>query len=327
MNLVPLGNSAIEISEFIFGAGSIGGVGGSVATRGLGITVDQGLDRLTEAYALGIRVVDTADTYGGGESERTVGRWLTEQRPAGVLVQTKVGGIARADQSRIDLSGPHIDRQLAQSIQRLGRVDLYLSHAPDPDTPVEQTLAAFAAARDSGLIRAYGVSNVDVRLLESLLETAARTGLARPEWIQNGLSLLNRADERDLLPLVEAESLGYMAYSPLAGGVLSDRYLDGAAPAPGSRIAVAGDRYYSGMYSTENLTRVARLRDVARHHGMSVAGLALAWLRAHPAVTASIVSPSTGAQWRAVREAMDAEVGDDLFAEVSTIFTDLPTRR
>ena len=321
MDTHALGRTGIEITEFIFGAGSIGGVGGAVATRGLGITVEQGLDRLTEAHAEGIRVVDTADSYGGGQSERTVGRWLAERRPADVLVQTKVGSVVRAGRPGVDLSGPHIEQQLAQSIQRLGRVDLYLSHAPDPDTPVERTLAAFAAAQQAGLIRAYGVSNVDVRLLESLLETAANTGLPRPEWVQNGLSLLNRADEPDLLPLVKAESLGYMAYSPLAGGVLSDRYLDGAPPQAGSRIAVAGDRYYPGMYSAPNLARVARLREIAREHGIGVAGLALAWLRAHPMVTASIVSPSTETQWQAVREARHTDLDQNVAAEVAAIFS------
>lgn len=320
MRVLPLGKTGIGITEFVFGAGSIGGVGSAADTRGLGIDTEQGLDRLSEAYTLGIRVVDTADAYGGGDSERTVGRWLAERRPDDVLVQTKVGGLARPGQTSVDLSGPHIERQLAQSIQRLGRVDLYLSHAPDPETPIELTLTAFAAAQEAGQIRAFGVCNVDVPLLESLLDTAAHRGLPRPEWVQNGFSLLNRTDERGLLSLVAAENLGYMAFSPLAGGVLSDRYLDGARPAPGSRIAVAGDRYYSGMYSTDNLARVARLREVARETGISVAGLALAWLRAHPAVTAPIVSPSTDAQWQAVREAVGVELDDDVVARISTIF-------
>ena len=321
MDTVPLGGTGIEISRFIYGAGSIGGVGGAAATRGLGIDARQGKDRLTEAYALGIRVIDTADTYGGGESERTVGRWLARQRPGPVLVQTKVGGIASLGQQGIDLSRPHIERQLAQSIRRLGRVDLYLSHAPDPRTPLEETLTAFAAAREAGLIRAYGVSNVDARLLEALLETAASTGLPRPEFVQNGFSLLNRADQQDLLPLAAAENIGYMAFSPLAGGVLSDRYLDGAPPAPRSRIGVAGDRYYAGMHTPENLARVARLRQAAHEKGISTAGLALAWLLAHPAVTAPIVSPSTETQWQAVREAAASGISEDEFAAVSAMFS------
>src|ERR1700753_3479443 len=110
-----------------------------------------------------------------------------------------------------------------------------------------------------------------------------------------------------------------MAFSPLAGGVLSGRYLDGAQPAPGSRIEVAGYRYYRGMYSPANLARVEALRDVARARGGGVAGLALAWLRAHPgAEIAPIVAPSTQVQWQAVREALAADVDDDLYDEVTT---------
>jgi aryl-alcohol dehydrogenase-like predicted oxidoreductase len=321
MDKRQLGRTGIEITEFVYGAGSIGGIGGAESTRGLGIDAEQGLDRLSEAHALGIRVVDTADSYGGGESERTVGRWLAERLPEDILVETKVGTSVQAGQPRIDLSGPHIERQLAQSISRLGRVDLYLSHAPDPNTPLEETLTAFTAAQETGLIRAYGVCNVDAELLEALLSTAAKLGLPRPEWIQNGFNLLDRKDEKELLPLVEAEGLGYMAFSPLAGGMLSDRYLDGAPPAAGSRIAVAGDRYYPGIYSAENLARVARLRDVARDKGVSVAGLALAWLRAHPVVTAPVISPSTNAQWQAVHEAIEVELDEDAFATVSEIFS------
>ncbi|WSE35408.1 aldo/keto reductase [Amycolatopsis rhabdoformis] len=107
---------------------------------------------------------------------------------------------------------------------------------------------------------------------------------------------------------------------PLAGGVLSDRYLDVAAPPPGSRIATAGERYYRGSYSADNLARVARLRDLARDNGFSTAGLALAWLRALPGVSAPIVSPSTEAQWQAVREAWEHNLDDGVLATVSDLF-------
>ncbi|MGW4486741.1 aldo/keto reductase [Amycolatopsis sp. NPDC004368] len=320
MNTSALGDTGIAITGFVYGAGSIGGIGSAATTRGLGLDPDDGLRRLDEAYDLGIRTVDTADSYGGGESERTVGRWLTERPRDDVVVLTKVGGLVRPGQTGLDLSRPHLERRLAESVRRLGRVDLYLSHGPDPRTPLEETLTAFAAAQEAGLIRAYGVSNVDPPLLEAILATAAELALPRPACVQNGLSLLARGDERDLLPLVAAEGLGYLAFSPLAGGVLSDRYLDGAAPAAGSRIALAGDRYYPGAYSPENLARVARLRAVAREVGISTAGLALAWLAARPGVTAPIVSPSTEAQWQAVREAATTDPGEEVLAEVSGLF-------
>jgi len=312
MRSLPLGRSGLDITEFVFGAGRIGGIGSAEATRGRGLDADEGRARLTEAYALGIRVVDTANRYAGGESERVVGRWLADERPLGVLVQTKVG---------LDLSAANIARQLARSIERLGRVDLYMSHAPDPGTPIEETLGAFAAAVEDGRVRAYGVSNVDARHLESLLAAADRRGLPRPAFVQNGFSLLNRADERDVLPLVAGAGLGYMAFSPLAGGVLSDRYLDRPAPPEGSRIALAGDLFYPGMHSPGNLARVRRLRDLARRRDVSTAGLALAWLRAHPAVTAPIVAPSTAGQWDAVREAEALPVDPDLRSEISSVFS------
>jgi aryl-alcohol dehydrogenase-like predicted oxidoreductase len=311
MRLLPLGRSEVEVTEFIFGAGGIVGLGSAEATRDLGIDAGEGRRRLSEAYDLGIRVIDTAIRYAGGESERVVGRWLATELPADVVVQTKAGG---------DLSPESIRRDLALSTERLGRVDLYLSHGPDPSTPIEQTLTAFAEARSAGQIRAYGVSNVDARHLDSLLSTAARLGLPRPEFVQNGLSLLDRADERDLLPLVTAAGLGYMAFSPLAGGVLSDRYLDSATPPPGSRIALAGHLYYRGRHNPHNLARVARLRDLARTHDVSTAGLALAWLRAHPAVTAPIVAPSTAAQWQSVHEALTLPLDAALFTTIASLF-------
>jgi aryl-alcohol dehydrogenase-like predicted oxidoreductase len=320
MRIVPLGRTSVEISEFIFGAGGIGGIGSSSATLGQGITHDQGLDRLDEARELGINVVDTADAYGGGESEKAVGEWYKTRQQQGVLLQTKVGSVAGPGQRRRNLSRPHIERQLARSVERLGRVDLYLSHGPDADTPLEETLEAFAAAQEAGLIRAFGMSNVDAPLLEKVLTAAEKAALPRPEWIQNGLSLLDRGDEEDLLPLVASEGIGYTPFSPLAGGVLSDRYLDGASVEPGSRIAVAGSLYYRGMYTEDNLVKVSALRDLARDREMTVSGLALAWLRAHPSVTAPIVSPSRAGQWQAVREALQHDLSEEDFRRVGAIF-------
>lgn len=321
MKLCRLGRSGVEVTRFFYGAGSIGGIGSSPETRGQGLTIDEGLTRMDEAWNAGIRVIDTAEGYGGGDSERAAGQWLAERRAADVLIATKTVGGWDGGPRRIHLSRERIDRQLAQSIERLGRVDLYMPHAPDPDTPLEETLEAFAAAQESGRIRAYGVSNVDTSLLERHLSVAARLGLPRPEWVQNGLSLLQRGDERELLPLVLAEGLGYLPYSPLAGGVLSDRYLDGAAVAVDSRIGVAGARYYAGMYTTENLRRVSALRDLARERGNTTAGLALAWLLAQPAVTAPVVSPRTTEQWQAVHEAEIAALTSEEADRIGAIFS------
>ena len=319
MRRVRLGRTGIEVSEFFFGAGGVGGVGASRATLGKGLVLDQALRRFDEAWERGVRVLDTADSYADGASEKAVGRWLGEREPEDAIVATKVGGLAAPGQDRVDLSAGHIATQLEVSLRRLGRVDLYLSHAPDPRTPLAETLGAFAALLSSGRIRAWGCSNVTVRELESLLTVADSEGLPRPGWVQNGFNLAMRGDERDLLPLLRGEGLGYTPYSPLAGGALSDRYLGGVEPGPGDRVAIARS-FYSDFLTDPVLDRVQLLSDAARDYDISTAGLALAWLRWHPDVTAPIISPRTEAQWRAVDEALEAPFTDEDFDRVGRIF-------
>lgn len=307
-----LGRTGIEVGDFVCGAGSIGGFGSSPALRGQGMTAAEGRRQLDAAAARGIRVIDTADAYGGGESERVVGDW---RRGRDVLVATKVGNVP--DRGGVDLSAAHLRRQLRTSVERLGRVDLYLTHQPDPATPPEETLTALAGLVADGTIRAYGCCNVDRPELERLLATADRAGLPRPGWLQNSFNLVDRRDERDLLPVLAAEGLGYTPYSPLAGGVLSDRYLGGARPAPGSRAA-AGDLGYA--LTDDVRARVAELARQAAALGVSTAGLALAWLRAHPQVTAAIVAPRTEDQWRAVDEALALDLDDAAAQAVGGLF-------
>jgi len=320
MRRIPLGTTGIEVTELFFGAGAIGGIGSAVSTRGRGLSADEGAARLDEAFELGIRVVDTANSYAGGESERVVGEWLRDREGSSeVLVETKVGNLADPGQRDHDLSAAHIARHLRVSRERLGRVDLYLSHVPDPSTPVEETLTAFAEARERGWIRAYGCCNVETADLEALLAAADRLGVPRPGWVQNRFNLVSRQDEHDLLPLVVAEGLGYTPYSPLEGGILSDRYLGGATPQPGSRIDVAG-AMYADAFTPEVLARIGALAELARERGVSVSGLALAWLRWHPSVTAPIVSPARAAQWTAVHEALALDPDEELSERVGALF-------
>lgn len=320
MRQVELGTTGLQVSEFFFGGGSIGGVGSSVATRELGMKTDEALERLDEAYEVGTRVIDTANSFAAGESERVIGRWREERERGDVLLSTKVGNVVERGQDGISLSAEHIQRQLALSRSRLGGVDLYVAHAADESTPLEETITAFAALLDAGLIKAYGFSNVDARRLEALLNAADRAGLPRLGWVQNQFSLVARADERDLLQFVAGEGLGYTGYSPLAGGLLSDRYFDlDEPPADGSRLAIAPG-LYSAVFTEQNRVRAAALEPLARELEVSVAGLALAWLRWHPLVTASIVSPRHSSQWDAVTEALALDLDDETAEQVGALF-------
>ncbi|MDR7327592.1 aryl-alcohol dehydrogenase-like predicted oxidoreductase [Catenuloplanes niger] len=237
-----------------------------------------------------------------------------------VLVVTKTGVALDGDRRRADLSPARIVSRLGRSIDRIGRADLYLSHVFDPGTPVRQWLEVFAQAQQDGRIRAYGVCNVTGAQLAEILGAADDAGLPRPVCVQSSFNLLHRTDESEVLPLVIGEGLAYLPASPLAGGVLSDRYLDGAPVPPGSRIAVAGDLLYAGMHTPENIARVARMRDVARELDVSVAGLALAWLLATPGVTAPIIAPSRSSQWAAVEEALRIGLDEQTRGRLSALF-------
>lgn len=321
---VSLGTTGILVSEFFFGGAAIGGIGSAPSRIGLGMATDEALERLDEAYEVGIRVLDTANSFAGGESERVIGRWREERERDDVLVSTKVGNVVERGQETISLSADHIARQLALSRSRLGTVDLYLAHGVDPSTPLEETITAFAAAIDTEQIRAYGCSNLSVREVEAWLLAADRAGLPRPGWVQNGFSLLSREVERDLLPLLAEEGLGFVAYSPLAGGILSNRFLGTdletlPEPAAGSRLALA-PAMYGDAFTLPNLARVAAVEPVAREREVSIAGLALGWLLRHPLVTATIVSPRRTAQWDAVTEAASMDFDDALAEQVGALF-------
>ena len=325
-----LGASGIPITEYVFGGAAIGGIGSAPSRVGLGMTTDEALERLDEAYEFGIRAIDTANSFARGESERVVGRWREEREHADVLIATKVGNVVERGQETISLRADHIERQLALSRSRLGRVDLYLTHAGDPYTPLEETVTAFAAAIDSEQIRGWGCTNVTVRDVEAWLLAADRAGLPRPAVVQNEYNLLARGSEPDLLPLLAEEDIGFVAFSPLAGGILSDRLIDVVQqsdrdpdelpePAAGSRLALA-PAMYASSFTVPNLARVTALRGLARELDVSTSGLALAWLRRQPLVTATIVAPRRTEQWDAVAESLALELDEDMAERVSALF-------
>lgn len=303
-----------QLGRFLLGTGGIGGIG--IATGpGLGLAEADGLNLIDRAVGAGFRVLDTADAYTGGASERAVGVWNRAHPAADVLIQSKTGVTG----SGPDLSPERVARQLEHSIRVLGRVDLYLAHQFDPNTPWEASLPVFSRAVESGSIRAYGLSNVDAAALSSALETADRLGLVRPEIVQNSYSLVERGDDDEVLPLVASQGLAYTPYSPLATGVLAGRYSNGERPATGSRASVA--RSGGHLDDPQTMAKVREFDRLAADQGVTSAGLALAWLLHHPVVTAPITAPSKESQWVGVHEALEFEwtgaVGerlDEIFA-------------
>lgn len=303
-----------QLGSFLLGTGNIGGIAGATGP-GLGLSDTDGLALLDRAVDEGIKVFDTADMYTGGNSERVVGSWNQAHPDAGIIIETKTGITPDGP----DLSPGRVARQLEHSIAVLGRVDLYIAHQVDPNTPWSASLPVFAGAVEDGTIRAYGLSNVDAQALTAALETADRLGLVRPELVQNQYSLLARGDDKDVLPLVASEGLAYTPFSPLANGLLAGRYSQGERPAPGSRASIASGSAHL-LDDPGILTRLRQFDRIAETQGISAAGLALGWLLHHPLVAAPIIGVSKSTQWQGVHEALTLEWTETLNGLLNGVF-------
>jgi 1-deoxyxylulose-5-phosphate synthase len=272
--------AGIEVSRIILGCGNFGGIGSAPAFFGQGETREQALELLDAAWAAGITTFDTADAYGGGRSETYLGEWLRSRRPDGAVVATKTFNPMEEGADH-GLAPARIRRQLESSLRRLGleRVDLYLSHAWDPDVPIAETAGALDELVAAGTIGAYGLSNVGgAELREALTAGDFR-------WVQNSYSLLDRDAEEEVIPLCLAHGLGFTPFSPLAGGWLTGKYRRGAQAPAGSRMTMRPEPYEHLRTDAvfDGLERLAALGDPAT--------LACSWLLAQPAVTAVVVGP------------------------------------
>jgi aryl-alcohol dehydrogenase-like predicted oxidoreductase len=290
--------SSRQISEAMaLGCGNFGGVGSAPEFFGQGLSDDQAFGLMDAAWELGIRHFDTADAYGGGRSERAIGRWMASRsvRPA-VTTKTFNPMTAGADHG---LNPDRITRQLTSSLDRLGidRVDLYLAHDFDPEVPLAESFAAFESARRAGLIGGYGVSNFGAAQLAAALAAGA------PRAVQNSYSLLDRGDAPDLLDLCARHEVAYLAFSPLAGGWLTGKYRRGEPFPPGSRMTQRPGPYRQFL-AAPTFDALDRLGAIARDRGTSLAGLALAWLLADERVAQIVVGPATPAQLAPVTEAL-----------------------
>ncbi|MGH3061954.1 MAG: aldo/keto reductase, partial [Gaiellaceae bacterium] len=183
-------------------------------------------------------------------------------------------------------------RQIEGSLMRLGveRVDLYLIHAPDSETPIGETLEALDELVRAGKVGALGASNVSATELEEALRASEERGLARFDWVQNSYSLLERDDEADVLPLCARHGLGYTPFSPLAGGWLTGKYRRGEPYPAGSRMTLRPEPYEEIAHE-RTFDGVEALESAARERGTDAATLAVAWVVDNPFVTAVIVGP------------------------------------
>jgi aryl-alcohol dehydrogenase-like predicted oxidoreductase len=315
-----LGNSGVEVSRIALGCGNFGGVGSDPAFFGRGESEEEALAIMDAAHGLGVTLFDTADAYGGGRSERALGRWMAErgERP---VVATKVFNSVDGDPGDRGLARERILRQIEGSLERLGleSVDLYLIHDWDPDTPIEETLAAFDELVRAGKVGAVGASNVDAAQLRRALAASKERGLLRFEWVQNSYSLLERGDELEVLPLCAEHGLGYTPFSPLAGGWLTGKYRRGEPYPPGSRMTLRPDPY-AAFEDKRTFDRLEALEAAARERETDMPTLALAWVLSHPLVTAAVVGPRRPEHLEPARAALELELSEAEREDLGSLF-------
>ncbi len=307
----PLGRSGIAVSRVILGCGNFGGIGSSPAFFGQGTSKDDAFRLMDAAWELGITTFDTADAYGGGRSETFIGEWLVTKSTdvrSRLVVATKTFN-PMDDGEDHGLGRARIHRQLEASLRRLGleRVALYLAHDFDPDTPQEETLHALDELVRTGKIGAVGASNFSGEELAEALEISELEGFTRYEWVQNGFSLLEQGDRETVLPVCREHDLGFTPFSPLAGGWLTGKYRRDAPLPAGSRMTLRPEPYEA--YRSERVfDALEALEQEALERGVSMAGLALAWLLALPEISAVVVGPNRAEHLAPAAEALEIEL-------------------
>lgn len=259
-------------------------------------TSHQVMDAFVEA---GGNFIDTADVYTrwvegnpGGVSEEIIGRWMkSRNNRRNIILATKVRGRMWEGPNGEGLSRSHIIQACDDSLRRLQTdyIDLYQTHRPDPDTPIDETMLALNDLVRAGKVRYIGCSNYPAwRLARSLWESD-RLGIARYDSLQPNYSLMHRAEfERELKELCEEQQIGVIPYSPLAAGFLTGKYRRGQ-PIPNS-VRAEGLKHY---FNEKGWKVIDALDEVGKEQGLTVAQTALAWLLTQPVITSPIIGANS----------------------------------
>jgi aryl-alcohol dehydrogenase-like predicted oxidoreductase len=305
MKYRQLGRTGLKVSPLCLGCMSYG----SPTWRPWILEERDALPFFKKAIEAGINFFDTADMYSLGVSEQVTGRALRElARLDEVVIATKVFFATREGPNMTGLGRKHVVQACEASLKRLGveTIDLYQLHRFDPSTPIEETLAALEQLVQQGKVRYLGSSSTHAWKLARALGVSERHGWARFVSLQNHYNLLYREEEREMLPLCQAEGLGVIPWSPLARGRL-------ARPRGERQTARAGsdglaDQLYDQPGDDDVIDALAQ---VAARRGVQMAEVALAWLLGRPAVVAPIVGATKLEHLDSALRALELQLTDE----------------
>jgi aryl-alcohol dehydrogenase-like predicted oxidoreductase len=308
MQYRALGKTGIKVSPYCLGAMMFGTLGNA--------DHDDSIRIIHRALDAGINLIDTADAYSRGESEKIVGKALKGRRDD-IVLATKAHLPMGDDPNQRGNSRRWLTRELEASLRRLqtDHVDLYQIHRPSPDIDIEETLSALTDLMRAGKVRAIGSSTFPASEIVEAQWVSERRGLARFRTEQPPYSILNRGIEREVLPVCERYGMGVMVWSPLAMGQLTGRYRKGRQPPGGVRT-----QYFPEQMSDERrLDAVERLIPVADEAGLPLTHVAMAFVMAHPGVTSAIIGPRTMQHLDDLLAGVDVVLSDEILDRIDKI--------
>lgn len=321
MDYVKLGRTGLEVSRLCLGCMTYGD-----PKRGTHEwTLDENASRplIKQAVDAGINFFDTANAYSDGSSEEIVGRALKEfTRRDEVVIATKVFVQMRKGPNGGGLSRKAIMHEIDASLTRLGTdyVDLYQIHRFDPTTPIEETLEALHDVVKAGKARYIGASSMYAWQFATMLHTSEKNGWTRFVSMQDHLNLLNREEEREMLPLCEAQGIGVIPWSPLARGQLTR---DWNAETGRSKTDAFARTLYDQTADADRKV-VEAVAALAEERGLPRAQIALAWVLAKSAVTAPIVGASKANNLEDAISALEVKLTDEEIARLEAPYVPHP---
>jgi aryl-alcohol dehydrogenase-like predicted oxidoreductase len=321
MNYVNLGSSGMKVSRICLGMMTYG----TSQWRPWVLDEEQSRPIIQRAVEMGINFFDTADVYSMGVSEEVTGRALRDfARREEVVIATKVFNPYNDKPNQGGLSRLHIMRAVECSLRNLGTdyIDLYQIHRADLETPWEETLSALHDLVKSGKVRYIGASSMYAWQFAKSLYLADLHGWTRFISMQNHYNLVYREEEREMMPLCQAEGIGVIPWSPLARGFLTGNR---TREEWGETIRAKTDGFAQDMYYQESdFQIVERLSELAVQRGVSNAQLALAWLLHKPGVTAPIIGASKMKHLEEAVAALEISLSSDEIAHLEALYQPHP---
>jgi len=304
----PLGRTGVQVSELCFGTMSFGGDADEAASAAM----------YKACRDAGINFFDTADQYSKGRSEEILGRLMKGHRDD-LVVATKAFNPTGEDVNARGTSRRHLTRAIEASLRRLqtDRVEVLFLHQFDARTPIEESMRALEDLVRAGKVLYPALSNWSAWQTQKALDAQERMGWARLQVIQPMYNLVKRQAEVEILPMAEANGIGVVPYSPAAAGLLSGKYAAGRSDAAGRLKA---NKMYEARYGEAWMFEVAeKYAAFCRQRGLHPVGTAVAWVGAHPGVTAPIIGARNAEQLKDSLAAVKVDMTPALRAEIAAL--------